>query len=293
MIRENIRDLRVELRTAEFQTDANYWKSCISAGSISAANTCQEEAYRRSSSKSPQFAPFYNNWEDGQGSIFDNEDKFRKAEVNLVTFRNYGQLNIMILLTLINTFEPTPEENEGENQERFDHYRRELYTWIDFCHGYLQWSVVQVTKAYHAFSYKAVCTHDNDITNFLGFVFSKEYTCSARMGYNYAKSSECVFKVSENRLVQLPSGYVDCCGGEKIGKKKLQAKFDTSYEKEKASILNYMASQFSSVLAKWKEIQAGKGKSSANASSKKTTSTRKGRRKGANKKKVKSIRRTS
>ena len=274
MIRENIRNLRVELRTAEYQTDANYWKSCVSTGSVSEANTCQEEAYRRSSSKSPQYAPFYNDWDNGEGSIYDNEDKFRRAEVNLVTFRNYGQLNIMMLLTLINTF-------EGNNEERFDNYRRELYTWIDFCHGYLQWSVVQVTKAYHEFGYNAVCTNEPDITNWLGFVYSKEYTCSARMGYTYTKSSECVFKVSENRLVQLPSGYVDCCGGEKIGKQKLKAKFDASYRKEKTSILNYVASEFTSVLAKWKEIQASKGKSSANASS--TTSTRK----GTSKKKVK------
>ena len=253
LIRESIRNLRVELRIAEFQTDSNYWKSCIKAGDVEAANTCQEEAYRRSSSKSPQYAPFYNDWDLGNGVIFDDETKFRKAEVNLLTFRNYCQLNIMMLLTLIKTF-------DGENEERATNYRMEIFTWIEFCHGYLTWSVEQVLKAYTEFENKVVCNHDEDITNFLGFVFSKEYTCSTRLGYNYPKNVDCTVSVSENRHLNLPPGYTDCCVGPVIAGKKLRLKFDASFPEEKKSLTNYMTSHFTGVLEKWKEVQTTEGK---------------------------------
>ena len=252
LIQENLRNLRNELRIAEFQTDSSYWKSCIKAGGIEEANACQVEAYRLSSSKKSKYAALYNDWDKGNGVIFDDEDKFRKAEVNLLTFRNYCQLNIMMLLTLIQTF-------DGQNEERTTHYRGEIYTWIEFCHGYLSWSVEQVLKAYTEFEYKVICVHDEDITNFLGFVFSKEYTCSARLGYNYPKNVDCTISVSENRLVQLPPGYTDCCGGGIIAQKKLKTKFEASFPAEKKSITNYMSSHFTGILAKWKEVQSSEG----------------------------------
>ena len=270
LIAENIRTLRKDLRIAEFQTDTNYWKSCIKAGDVEEANTCQQEAYRRSSSKSPQYAPFYTEWEDGNGVIFDDESKFRKAEVNLLTFRNYGQLNIMILLTLIQTY-------DGEDEVRTMNYRKELHTWIEFCHGYLTWSIEQVTKAYVEFEYAAECVHDEDVTNWLGYVYSKEYTCSARLGYTYSKNADCLIEVSENRHVNLPDGYTDCCGGEKIGKNKLKTKFDSSFPQEKASITNYMTSEFTDVLSKWKEIQSTQGKAGAKKKKFKATNVGKGK----------------
>ena len=265
MIHEHIRELHTELRVAEFQTDSIYWERCLAKLTEAEANECQQQAYDRSSSKRPQYAPFFNDWETPNFSIYQDEQDARKAEVNLMTFRNYCQLNIMMLLTLIQTYEYEPEDPDQESfydQDRANLYRTETNTWIEFCHGYLSWSIDQVKKFYANFDFQKVC--ENTSINYMilnaYWILSKEYTCFSRLGYSFAPNTECSVDLNQKHHAS-SKGYTECCGGIEVGKRKLQIKYDGVHGKERDAVNNYLTSQFTTILAKWIEIQSDQGTS--------------------------------
>ena len=267
MLYQHINALRTELRVAEYQTDSIYWEGCLRKLTQREANDCQKQAYDRSSSKKPQFAPFYSQWEDPNFSIYQDEQKSRKAEVNVVTFRNYCQLNLMMILTLIQTYEYEPEDPDQESfydADQANSYRSQTNTLIEFCHGYLSWSIDQVKRFYADFDFQKVCvnTRNEYITWFKVLLRWEEYKCSSRLGYSFPPNTECTVDLYQNYHGR-GNGYNECCGGPTVGNRKLQAKYDAVHGSEREAVNNYLDNQFNTILEKWKEIQSSHGTPSA------------------------------
>ena len=278
LINEKVTNLEKTLMIDEYLTNANYWKSCMEVANVEDGNRCQEEAYRLSWSKRSKFAPFYTTWDDGEGSIYESEENFRRAEVNLITFRNYAELNIVMLLTLIESYKgcsPNLDEEiyQGDNEryqrdkERYQHYQEELTTCVDFSYKYLKWSTEQVQKAYDEFSLDThghlSCKNTQEVWEGWPKVHTADYYhCTARLGYGYSVSSKCDIMFTQRFDGKRVHGYghENEGGVTRVGPGYVDRRYRTSISKERKAVKNYMASEFRDILNKWKDVSDKRGK---------------------------------
>ena len=259
LISKKVRKFERNLMKKEYVFFSEYWKQCIKEQNMTEANRCQRESHHLVWANRLKFTVFYDKWKNNK-NIFATEAFVRRAEVNLITFRNFAQLDIMILLTLIETYK---DDNTVVGRKILHRYQQYLCTSIKFYYDYLSWSVGQVKRAYASYSiskndYK--CKKISETRKgFFRVHTADQYTCYARLGYSEPKTSKCELYLTERVDGKHPHRNYYCCGAMQVGGFILEKKFRYYHRKEIAAVRNYMISEFRDTLKQWANIQRKHG----------------------------------
>ena len=117
---ERVIDLEKDLVERRYKFHFTYWAECIKANTKERVNNCQAEAYRLMSASLGEIALFYDKM-DSTGSLVGlSNDDVRRIEVNLISFRDYVQLSVMVLKTLAESYKTDASTREMYETELVD-----------------------------------------------------------------------------------------------------------------------------------------------------------------------------
>eukprot|EP00794_Sanderia_malayensis_P008847 gene8847-9795_t len=144
--------LEKELMTKEYRTMFNFFGSCVKEFSTKDVNKCMRQAEKTTSSSSPKFMvldasmsqynpyipeksvnrPYFEK-NGGAPSYYDT----KRIEAGLVTFKDYANLHLMIISTLVNTYKG---DMSKEGKHYYQLYLKEQKTAAEKYSKYAKWA---------------------------------------------------------------------------------------------------------------------------------------------------------